>query len=212
MNKSLTELDLSNCSLQVTSENGPVLVKMLKSNKSLKCLLFRNTHIGDVGMTFIAEGMQHNKTVTALRMYNCGISASGARCIGNALKANHSLQLLNLSHNQIGGDGVKHVAEGLKLNDSLTTCVLDSCEINDEGFLSLVSAIIENTSIKSLWLEDNPAISNKKHVLKDALSKNKCMQKVVLPHQFLPDIIDIEVQVNENRKMLSLLPVELRGK
>ena len=210
-NKSLTELDLSNCSFEITSENGPSLEKMLQSNMSLKCLLFRNTHISDNGISFIANGLSGNTAITALRLYNRGITRKGAQSIGKALKVNTTLQLLNLSHNPIGGDGAKCIADGLAYNRSLTTCVLDGCEIDDEGFLSLVDAV-NNSFIKSLWLEGNPAISVKKHVLMDALSKNGSIDKIVLPAQFSSERAEIEKELNEKRNLFGRpIHIKLKG-
>lgn len=211
-NNSLSELDLSNCSFQITSENGPVVENMLKCNKSLKCLLFRNTHIGDTGVSFIANGLTYNTTITTLRLYNCGVTSSGARCIGNALKVNTSLKLLNISHNQLGRDGADSIAAGLGHNCSLTTFVLDSCEIDDGGIVLLANALELGTSIESLWLEDNPKITSRGlSALKEALTHNRNIEKVILPHQFARVINETERELNNKRKLSDLPAIELRG-
>lgn len=211
-NNSLSELDLSNCSFQITSENGPVVENMLKSNKSLTSLLFRNTRIGDPGVSFIARGLMHNTAITTLRLYNCGVTSSGARCIGDALKVNTSLKLLNISHNQLGRDGARGIAGGLHHNYSLVTCVFDSCEIDDGGVVSLANALEVGTAIGSLWLEDNPDITSRGlSALKEALLKNRSMEKVILPHQFTKVISENERELNKTRKLSGLPAIELRG-
>ena len=212
LNKSLTELDLSNCSFHITSENGPTLEEMLKCNSSLKSLLFRNTHMSDAGVLYIANGLTANKAITALRLYNCGITSIGAQYIGNALASNKSLHLLNIAHNQIGGDGAKYIAKGLQHNSSLITCVLDSCELNDTGICSLADAVAVNTTIESLWLEDNLNITNKGMLkLAEVLEKTRSIKKVILPHHLADTIADTEKKVNQRRKLLDLPAIELRG-
>ena len=211
-NKSLTELDLSNCSFQITSENGPTLEEMLKCNSSLKSLLFRNTHMSDAGMLYIANGLTANKAITALRLYNCGITSTGAQYIGDALASNNSLHLLNIAHNQIGGDGAEHIAKGLQHNNSLITCVLDGCELNDRGICSLADAVVVNTTIESLWLEDNLDITEKGILkLTEALEKSRSVEKVILPHHLADTIADMEMKVNQRRKPLDVSAIELRG-
>ena len=211
-NKCLTELDLSNCSFEVTAENGPVLEKMLECNKSLKSLLFRNAHINDVGVPYIANGLARNTAVTALRLYNCGFTSYGAKCIGSALSVNKSLKLLNISHNRIGGSGAKSIAEGLRHNHCLITCVLDSCDIDDDGACSLADAVVNNTTIESLWLEDNVEITTRGILaLTEALSKKGSMEKLILPHHFTSTMSETERQLNERRKLSGLPTIELRS-
>ena len=211
-NKSLIELDLSNCSFQITPENGPVLEKMLKSNSSLKSLLFRNTHVSDAGVWYIANGLTANKAITSLRLYNCGITSTGAQYIGDALASNKSLHLLNIAHNRIGGDGAKYIAEGLQRNGSLITCVLDSCGTNDAGICSLADAVTVNTTIESLWLEDNLDITDEGILkLSEALEKNRSIEKVILPHHLANTVADAEKMVNQRRKLQELPAIDLRG-
>ena len=212
MNTSLTELDLSNCSFPITTENGPVLEMMLKRNSSLKCLLFRNTHMSDAGVMYIANGLADNKAITALRLYNCGITSTGAKYIGDALASNKSLTLLNIAHNRIGGDGTKCIAEGLRRNSSVTTCVLDSCEINNTGVCLLADAVAVNTTLESLWIEDNLDITDEGLLkLLEALEKSRSIEKVVLPHRLAITVADTKKRLNKERKVLGLPTIELRG-
>ena len=211
-NKSLTELDLSNCSFQITPENGPVLEKMLQSNSSLKSLLFRNTNVGDAGVVYVAKGFTANRGITALRLYNCGITSTGAQYIGEALATNNALHVLNIAHNRIGSDGTKFIAKGLQRNCSLITCVLDSCEITDAGVCSLADAVTVNATIESLWLEDNLDVTDEGVLkLSESLEKNKSIEKVILPHHLANTVADAEKKVNQRRKLLDLHAIDLRG-
>ena len=81
-NTSLIKLNLSNCLLRITEENGPTLTEMLQRNKTLRKLdLSWNKAISDDQASFIIEGLKKNTTLTTLNLRGCRITDEGIRLI-----------------------------------------------------------------------------------------------------------------------------------
>ena len=81
-NTSLIELNLLNCSLRITEENGPTLTEMLQRNKTLRKLgLSDSKAISDNQASFIIEGLKKNTTLKMLYLQLCSITDEGIRLI-----------------------------------------------------------------------------------------------------------------------------------
>ena len=81
-NVSLIELNLSNCSLRITEENGPTLTEMLQRNKILRKLdLSDNKAISDNQASYIIEGLKKNTTLKTLDLRDCSITNEGIHLI-----------------------------------------------------------------------------------------------------------------------------------
>ena len=176
-NTSLVELRLSNCSLEVTEENGSALCHMLRTNQSLKLLeLSQNEKISDRGARHIAEGLKENVSVELLGLEKCSITSEGAQFLGKALAVNRNLKTLNLNWNELEDDGIGHISNGLKLNRSLKALNITGCEIEARGSESLGSALLENGTLEVLHLSMN-TISNGIFHIADALRRNCHLKK-----------------------------------
>ncbi len=78
------------------------------------------------------------------------------------LQRNSTLEDLDLSVNREMSDtGAIFITQGLKQNSSLRKLDLCSCGIDDEGVESLGEALVENDSLKVLWLKHNYGISER---------------------------------------------------
>ena len=179
-NSSLVELDLSYCKLVISEKNGPVISEMLLKNKTLKVLILsyntdkgpafadmlqQNTslkQISDIGVSYIAEGLQINISLRRLDLLLSGITFVGAKYLSNMLMVNNSLTSLDISLNPaIGDKGVAHLAESLKKNRTLETLDIGSCNITDTGAASLTNALRTNNSLNKLYLSGNDALTEK---------------------------------------------------
>ena len=81
-NTSLHELNLSNCSLTITGESGPILTEMLQRNKTLRELkLAYNEAISDNQTSFITEGLKRNITLKILNLWKCNITNEGIQLL-----------------------------------------------------------------------------------------------------------------------------------
>jgi hypothetical protein len=74
-NNSLVTLDLYQCSLEITSKNGPKFAEMLQRNKTLRQIhLSFGSAITDVGVKFIIRGLKENMTLKTLILGESGIT------------------------------------------------------------------------------------------------------------------------------------------
>ena len=102
-----------------------------------------NQHVGDVGMTSMAQALLGNATVTWLDISGCDIGPKGLRALVPWIKHSPVLQTLWISSNPLIGDqGCTEIAEGLKCNTVLAKLDLTSCSIGPLGKLPPASAHI----------------------------------------------------------------------
>ena len=81
-NTSLVELKLSDCSLSVTEENGPILTRMLQRNKTLRKLdLSWNSCLSDHQASIIINGLKVNTTLKTLNLARCNFTDTGTSLI-----------------------------------------------------------------------------------------------------------------------------------
>ena len=61
----------------IVTTGASCLSELLKVNNSLQELDVRSNHIGDDGMSSVADGLQCNNTLTKLNVRGCGLSVKG---------------------------------------------------------------------------------------------------------------------------------------
>ena len=154
----LVRLDI--CNIEITKDSGPAFANMLQRNGSLEHISFNSSpSISDVGVSFIAEGLQNNATVKSLCVFNCNITSSGAKCLAEMLMINSSLTNLAVDDNPIRDEGVTNIAKSLKTNKTLKYLSMNSCEIMDIGVTSLTNSLQMNSSLRLLFLYRNRALT-----------------------------------------------------
>ena len=111
-NTSLTELDLTRCSIVVSEDNGPILTEMLRRNNTLKVLdLYRNSVTGSA-CHYIATGLKDNTSLRGLNLSHCGITDQGVESLSTGL--NDYIEVLHLEDNEgITISGLKTLASHL---------------------------------------------------------------------------------------------------
>ena len=135
-NTSLLELNLSNCKLTITEENGQALSHMLKTNKTLKSLKISPlVNTNGRGVRYLSEG----------------ISSSSA------------ISKLDLSCNPIqdGEDGLSHLCQALTTNTSLVELNLSNCKLHKACGPALRHMLETNKTLMSLNLTRNLTISDR---------------------------------------------------
>ena len=111
-NTSLTELDLSSCSLLVSEDNGPILTEMLLRNNTLKVLHLSFNILTESACHYIATGLNDNTSLRALNLCYCGITDRGVESLSPGL--NDYIEILNLYGNKkITISGLKTLASRL---------------------------------------------------------------------------------------------------
>ena len=111
-NTSLTELDLSSCSIVVSEDNGPVLTEMLRRNNTLKVLNLYKNRVTDSACPYIVTGLKDNTSLRALGLSNCDLTDRGVEILSTGL--NDYIEVLYLGNNiGITISGLKSLASHL---------------------------------------------------------------------------------------------------
>ena len=151
-NSSLIKLDLDQCSLEITEENGPVVAEMLQRNrgKTLRKLdLMNNIAISEIGVLFIAEGLKKNSALECISMNR--ISARGGKALASAIATNASLPLVDLSLR--GVDMITEYSKPAFVDMLQQKTSLETFMISSGIFVPLIAeALQENTTLKELIL------------------------------------------------------------
>ena len=111
-NTSLTELDMYDCSIVVSEDNGPVLTEMLRRNNTLKVLHLYENSVTESACHYIATGLKDNTSLRELDLYDCGITDRGVESLSTGL--NDYIEELRLYGNEgITISGLKTLASHL---------------------------------------------------------------------------------------------------
>eukprot|EP01114_Cavostelium_apophysatum_P022155 TRINITY_DN7922_c0_g2_i4.p1 TRINITY_DN7922_c0_g2~~TRINITY_DN7922_c0_g2_i4.p1 ORF type:complete len:1489 (-),score=439.35 TRINITY_DN7922_c0_g2_i4:127-4593(-) len=105
------------------------------------------------------QGLRNNAdpSIVALDLQKGTINFKEAKNLGEALSTNTTLEILNLKGNPIGTKGVAEIANRIISNKNLGLVELNLSSGNLEatGACILLQALLGNTSIKNLSLDDN---------------------------------------------------------
>ncbi|CAG8472000.1 1016_t:CDS:2 [Scutellospora calospora] len=168
-NKSLRNLDLSNCN--INAEVVTELVKLLKklSNIPLKELNLSLNNLTFTSESLIADILNSNKTLTSLnlrsnkiiasveslekgRTYDRVVSSLSAKNLSNALRANKTLKKLDMSSNYISLEAGKNLLRSLHCNKYITELNLGDNDIISElgdQILQILKNTITSINLKS---------------------------------------------------------------
>ena len=199
-NTSLVELDLSNCSLVISKENGPIVTKMLIKNKTLRKLdLSCNENISDTGLSYIVKGLK-NSALKELKMSD--ITAQGGKSLATSITT--SIVVVNINNLEITKEsgpsfidmlqrktslskvffnfsyrlsdvGVSFIAEGLRKNSTVKSLSLIKCNITSSGAKCLAEMLRVNSSLRSLYVDDNAIRDEGVAHIAEALKINKTL-------------------------------------
>ena len=99
------------------------------------------------------------------------------------IKINHTLQVLNINENPIGDEGITAIARSLD-NARISELDVSMCEITFNGAKSLAEGLINNHTIKSLYMWDNGiTVDGAIAILKAAVANRVC-QKVITGFEY----------------------------
>ena len=164
-NTSLLELNLSNCRLTITEENGQALSHMLKTNKTLKSLrVLPIAHIDGHGLRYFSD------------------------YISSSL---HAIRKLDLSRNPIqdGEDGLSHLCQALATNTSLVELNLSNCEltITKVNGQALSRMLKTNKSLNVFSLSHNSINGRGVRYISEGISSSSAISKLDLSHNPIQD-------------------------
>ena len=111
-NTSLTELDLSLCSIVVSENDGPVLTEMLRRNNTLQVLNLSWNILTESACHYIATGLKDNTSLRELDLSDCELNDLGVESLSTGL--NDYIEVLRLNGNkEITISGLKTLASHL---------------------------------------------------------------------------------------------------
>ena len=155
-NTSLVELNLSNCKLTITEENGQALSHMLKTNKTLKSLeISPLVNTNGRGVRYLSEGISSSSAISKLDLSRNPIQdgEDGLSHLCQALTTNASLvevNLFNCSLHKACGPTLRHM---LETNKTLTALDLSwNHSISDHNVAGIAEGLRSNHSLKCLSL------------------------------------------------------------
>ena len=112
-NSSLKTLSVADCSL--TAACVQTLSQALARNGSLLDLNLKGNALGDAGICYLCQGLDHSagsvSAIGYLNLANTFIEHDGAVAIANLLSANDTLQMLSIRQNLIHDDGARAIAQ-----------------------------------------------------------------------------------------------------
>ena len=101
-----------------------------------------------------AHALKHNTTLSELRLEECGLRDEAICELCGGLKW-CKLKKLDLSYNPFGDQGAKGLADVLKDHPTLEELEMRRCrEMSDDGVQYLMDAMMSNTRVKMLKLEE----------------------------------------------------------
>ena len=203
-NTSLVELDLSECSFEITDENGPIVTEMLQRNKTLRNLYLFTTYILDTGIVYIAKGLEKNTSLecfvisvldevggkalasaiatnTSLPLFELAlhgydmITEDNKQAFIDMLQQNTSIKTLSLSYTDIS---VPFLAEALQSNYTLKELELCSCKLTLDMVKDISRMLAVNCSLTSLDISENPIGDDGITHLAEGLKQNKILKEL----------------------------------
>ncbi len=165
-NSSLTGGVLNLSNNEIGDEGLQALASsLLASNTKLQKLFLANNNIGDAGLEALADSLAHNRALRFLSVEgNTAITERGVKAISRVLQSRRSrLKDLYLDRININDEGGGILAKTLSINKSLVKLSLRSYEngvsISDDGLRALSTGLSRNTTLRSLHLSGNTAIT-----------------------------------------------------
>mmetsp|Transcript_4666 Transcript_4666/g.10295 ORF Transcript_4666/g.10295 Transcript_4666/m.10295 type:complete len:1107 (+) Transcript_4666:619-3939(+) len=177
-NEKLVELHLDGN--QIGAEGAAQLSTALITNESLAVLTLNdNRAVGDKGVVYLTNALEHNTTLRSLAVHNCGIGSSGSRNSVDRLEQIESLLAdrqidanfeslldrlldddfrvtgIDLSGRRIGDKGAKRLADALADNTQVRQLWLRGCNIGDPGAKALAECLEQNMAVVDLFLGGN---------------------------------------------------------
>ena len=197
-NTSFTELDISQCSLQLTEKAGVSLRDMLTKNHSLQCL---NISHYKVSPEYIVDSLSVCGLKT-LHMTNCNVTAVEMKQISVAIKGS-KLKELSL------GPVYDNCMEPLANATSLQSLSLSGWVVTDQGLQIFGDALRENNSLHELILQDFHSVTSKGLTkLAEQLTRNQTIEILAIirfTHSSISEGLKNLVSCLEQNSTLKLL-------
>ncbi|CAF4451354.1 unnamed protein product [Rotaria socialis] len=211
INSNLKTLNLE--SNGITTEGAQYLAQMLKNNQTLTELYLSKNHLGDRGVEWLTNVLNHDKKNHQDQEYTefagfrrrrdqiedeprtgrpkTAVTPENIEAVRELMSTMNPsiLQHLYLGHNDITDVGIEHIAEMLKTNRMLTWLWLSGNNIGDRGVEQLANTLAyHNSSLEWLFLNSNKAISDSSaDALVHMLKRNHSLKTIYINNCNLSD-------------------------
>lgn len=200
----------SNQKLKCT--DGEKIAKIISMNPHIIYVDLSNNKLADVGIKGLCQALTNNNTLQTLILCNNKISARGAKSLQKVLRNNCTLKRLRLTDNPLGLGG----AAAIKVIIDNKRCAINyldlgGCNFGDLGIEVIAKGLINNTSIKALYLNNNEISKGMKH-LAHVLESNNTIQRLELYGNpcYSGSIIHFAEALNNNQSIVSLNLSQMR--
>ena len=165
--------------------------------------------IGDIGTRSLMQGMilyrsmdprSRVRTQLLISLINNDIEEEGASNIAQVLKNSSVVHVrgLDLHNNPIGDNGLRMIFDSLKHNNTLDFLDVARCQLTDAGVASLADALNINSTLKTLYIEDNLAITESGIAcLVEVISRRAGLETLILPRHLPVD--KVIASINDER-------------
>jgi hypothetical protein len=146
------------CKQVVGPDHIGKLCDSIRYNEHIKHFLLGNNIAGYVGAACIAALINdQNKKCKISTWYLAGncIDSAGMELIAGALTYDTDCKHLWLKRNPIGVTGAKAIAKMFATNNTIEVLDLDNTAVFDEGCVEIFTALKNNTSLRSIYLDAN---------------------------------------------------------
>jgi Ran GTPase-activating protein (RanGAP) involved in mRNA processing and transport len=186
-------LDLSDNDISVTGV-APLANALERQPSLVSLTLNDNPQISDLGMRCLANALMRNTTLHTLALSRCNLTDESMIDLAKLLEhVSCSLTSLNIGKNPIGDEGVMILGGALIVNSSLKALYVNDVQRTDQGVLSLATALTRNRALMSLDIRDTTSLTYEStRALSRALSIQKTLTSLhVIPPVHLNDKQDL---------------------
>ena len=175
--KSLTKLQLDLIDLTFAI---PMLVRGLKSNSSIKCLITSRCGLQDDPLGELLGNLPVQ--LEELRIFGNRCRAKGLASVTNIVKdKNAQLKLLDLSYQHVTDEeefDIQWLADAIRNNTKLKTLDLDNDSIDDGHLTHIIAALTKNKTLEELMLNHNKITGTGVAMLASKFGEMKGLKKI----------------------------------
>jgi len=143
-NVMLKQLDLRGNNIR--ADGLVVLAHALRNNSNLGSFCMKWNHVGSHqrGIQALCDVLKENKGITHVDFRNNKIGPECGPLIAGLLKENNTITHLDLSWNDLGADGGKALLDGIQMNHSVIDCQLSGNRIAEDTLHAIAYVLRRN--------------------------------------------------------------------
>jgi hypothetical protein len=164
--------------LPFTARYMPMLVNVIRTNKSIKSLSFSRCNIGDDGCEILCAHIKHMPNIETLNLSSCELTPKGADFVMKYIKLQRihhfsdawastlryqngeysmgGIQKIVLNNNPlIGDEGLKEITSELLEDTWVKEIEMQNCGITQAGAEYIINCLATNKSIKNFDVTNN---------------------------------------------------------